>query len=151
MEGWSALTRRLLASPFDPALAAAATAFAFVCIHPFEDGDGRIHRFLIDDMLAKRGFSPPGIVLPVSAAILGQRAAYDQVLERFSNAILPSIDWVWSGDARLVVRNDSIDLYAFFDVTAQAEHLHERFAETIAVDLKDERGSWKCTMQSTGR
>ncbi|MDH3465586.1 MAG: Fic family protein [Gammaproteobacteria bacterium] len=31
----------------DPILQAAATAFGFIYIHPFQDGNGRLHRCLI--------------------------------------------------------------------------------------------------------
>ena len=54
----------------DPVIAAAVLAFGFVYTHPFEDGNGRIHRYLIHHVLAMRGFNPPGVVFPVSAAIL---------------------------------------------------------------------------------
>ncbi|HIP51694.1 MAG TPA: hypothetical protein EYG94_06355 [Campylobacterales bacterium] len=30
-------------------------AFSFVYIHPLEDGNGRIHRYLIHHVLAERG------------------------------------------------------------------------------------------------
>ena len=30
----------------DPIVAAAVLAFGFVYVHPFEDGNGRIHRYL---------------------------------------------------------------------------------------------------------
>jgi Fic family protein len=42
----------------------------FVYIYPFEDGNGRIHRYLIHHVLAARGFNLPGFMFPVSAAIL---------------------------------------------------------------------------------
>jgi Fic family protein len=48
----------------------AAVAFGFVYIHPFLDGNGRLHRFLIHHVLAQKKFTPPGVILPVSAAIL---------------------------------------------------------------------------------
>jgi len=138
MEGWMALTGRLLHSPLDPVLAAAVSAFAFVFIHPFEDGNGRIHRFLIHYALAKGGFSPPGVIFPVSAAILRQRLLYDQALDAFSKPLLSEIEWHWTPNSEVVVENDTLDLYRFFDGTAQAEYLYERVAETIHVDLKEE-------------
>ena len=39
-------------------------------IHPFLDGNGRLHRYLIREELSVLGFTPKGIVLPVSAFIL---------------------------------------------------------------------------------
>jgi hypothetical protein len=138
MEGWRALTERVLTGGLDPVVAAAASSFAFVFIHPFEDGNGRIHRFLIHWVLAQRDFTPPGVIFPVSAAILRQRHLYDRALEAFSRPIMAAIDWRWTPDSRIVVENDTLDLYRFFDATAQAEYLYERVAETIRVDLKEE-------------
>jgi len=51
--------------------------FAFVYIHPFSDGNGRIARFLMNLMLASGGF--PWTVIPVE-----QRAEYMQALESAS-------------------------------------------------------------------
>jgi hypothetical protein len=39
----------------DPVIAAAALAFGFVYIHPFEDGNGRIHRYLMRMSLRAAG------------------------------------------------------------------------------------------------
>ena len=60
-------------SDYDPVLAAALIAFGFVFIHPFVDGNGRIHRYLIHHLLAEKGFVPKGLVFPVSAVILNTR------------------------------------------------------------------------------
>lgn len=138
MQGWFALTERLRNSSLDPVIAAAVSSFAFVFIHPFEDGNGRIHRFVIHSLLAARGFCPPGILFPVSAAILRQRHLYDQALEVFSRSIQPAIDWDFMEDNAIQVKNDTRDLYRFFDATAQAEYLYDRVAETIRVDFKEE-------------
>jgi Fic family protein len=138
MNGWMAMARRLLASPLDPVIAAAVSAFAFVFIHPFEDGNGRLHRFLIHAVLSKRGFSPPGVIFPVSAAILRQRHLYDQTLEAFSRPIMAAIEWDFVEDNAIQVRNDTRDLYRFFDATVQTEFLYARVAETIRVDFKEE-------------
>ena len=95
MDAWMEMERRLVKSDrVDPVIAAAATAFGFVFVHPFDDGNGRIHRFLVQHILAKLGFTPKGLLFPVSAAMLRNRAAYDRVLERYSGSILPFIDFV---------------------------------------------------------
>ena len=125
-------------APLDPVIAAAVSAFAFVFIHPFEDGNGRLHRFLIQYALNRRGFTPPGIVFPVSAAILRQRPLYESALEVFSKPALAATDWDFNADHGIVVRNETRDLYRFFDATVQAEYLYDRIAETIREDFKEE-------------
>lgn len=140
MEGWAALTRRVLDSDLDPVIAAALSAFAFVFIHPFEDGNGRIHRFLMHHVLARRGFSPPGVIFPVSAAILRDRRSYDQVLETFSRPLFEFIRWRWDAKHEIVVENDTDDLYRYFDATAFAEYLYDRVADTVRQDLREELG-----------
>ena len=138
MHGWMALTERMLQAPLDPVIAAAVSAFAFVFIHPFEDGNGRMHRFLIHYALQQRNFTPPGVIFPVSAAILRRRHLYDAVLEAFSKPALAAIDWEFTDDHRAVVNNDTCNLYRFFDATPQAEYLYDRIAETIREDFKEE-------------
>ncbi len=140
MAGWVRLTRRLLDSRVEPVIAAAVSAFTFVFIHPFEDGNGRLHRFLIHAILARQNFSPADIVFPVSAAILRDRRRYDEALEAFSGPLSPFVLWGWTSEQELVVKNDTDDLYRYFDATAQAEYLYDRVAETVRQDLKEELG-----------
>lgn len=65
MEGLAEVVRK---SEGAPALVRAAiVAFGFVFIHPFEDGNGRLHRFLIHDMLTRDKLVPQGMIIPVSA------------------------------------------------------------------------------------
>lgn len=137
MDGWKTLTQRAMTIG-DPVVAAAISAFAFVFIHPFEDGNGRIHRFLMHHVLAKAGFSPKNVIFPVSAAILRDKHRYDKALEAFSKPITDFIDWDFAEDESIIVRNETRELYRFFDATAQAEYLYDRVAETIREDLKDE-------------
>jgi hypothetical protein len=139
MSSWMEMDRRLeLPEGVDPVVAAAAAAFGFVFIHPFDDGNGRIHRFLVHHMLAKRGFTPPGILFPVSAAMLRDRLAYDKALERFSRSIMPFIRYDLDAEKGMTVSNDTLHLYRYFDATAQAEYLYQCIEETIHRDLRDE-------------
>jgi len=46
---------RSVAEHLDPVIGAAVLAFGFVFAHPFEDGNGRIHRYLIHHVLGRRG------------------------------------------------------------------------------------------------
>lgn len=138
MEAWTALTRRVVDGAVDPVVAAALSAFAFVFVHPFEDGNGRIHRFLMHHVLAKRGYGPPGVIFPVSAAILRDRRGYDAVLETFSRPVSEFTRWRWTADREIVVENETSDLYRYFDATPFAEYLHDRVADTVRRDLGGE-------------
>lgn len=137
ISAWQGMAARLAAG-IDPVVAAALVSFGFVFLHPFEDGNGRLHRFLIHKILSERGFTPPGLLFPVSAAILRDRTGYDRCLEAFSGAIQPFIEWHWTAGRSIEVTNDTADLYRYFDATPQVEYLFDRIADTIEVDLKEE-------------
>jgi hypothetical protein len=140
MDAWLMLTTRIEESSVDPVVAAAIVAFAFVFIHPFEDGNGRIHRFLMHQILAKRGYSPDGVIFPVSAAILRDRRSYDDVLETFSKPLLDLIEWRWTTEKEIVVTNETGDFYRYFDATAFVEYFFDRVVDTVRHDLKEELG-----------
>jgi Fic family protein len=118
-------------SEFHPVLTAAVIAFGFVFIHPFVDGNGRIHRYLIHHILAKRKFTPQGIIFPVSAAILDQIVDYRKILESYSHPLLDFIEWKTTKDHNVEVLNDTADYYKYFDATLQAEYLFDCIDYTI--------------------
>ncbi len=122
----------------DPVVAAAMLAFGFVYVHPFGDGNGRIHRYLVHHILAKREFNPAGIIFPVSAAIQERIDDYVQVLESYSKRLLPCIDWTPTGEGNILVQNETADFYRFFDATPHAEFLYSCAQRTIEIDLPDE-------------
>jgi hypothetical protein len=129
---------RQAAQELDAVIAAAVLAFGFVYVHPFEDGNGRVHRYLIHHILSQRGFNPPGVVFPVSAAILEQIDEYRRVLEEYSRRLLPVIEWEPSPNGNVNVANDTADFYRFFDATKQAEFLYACVHQTIQEDLPNE-------------
>ena len=126
------------AQTLDPVVAAAILAFGFVYIHPFEDGNGRIHRYLIHHILAERGFNPPGVVFPVSAAIVKRIDQYRDTLEDYSKRLLPLIEWRPTESFNVRVLNDTGDFYRFFDATPHAEFLYACVQRTIEEDLPAE-------------
>lgn len=140
MDAWVAMMKRLDQDSVDPVIAAAVSSFAFVFVHPFADGNGRIHRFLMHHVLAKRAYSPAGVIFPISAAILRDRRSYDQVLETFSKPLGEFIDWHWTPEQEIVIGNETGDLYRYFDATIFAEYLYDRVADTVRRDLKEELG-----------
>lgn len=122
----------------DPVIAAAILAFGFVYIHPLEDGNGRIHRYLMHHVLARRGFNPPGVHFPVSAAILDRIDDYRRVLESYSARLLPLITWEPTATNNVTVLNDTADFYRYFDATPHAEFLYACVRKTIEEDLPNE-------------
>lgn len=126
------------AAGLDPVIAAAVLAFGFVFAHPFVDGNGRLHRYLIHHELAARGFNPPGVVFPVSATILERIDAYRVALEAYSTRVLPLVRWKPTADGNVEVLNDTADFYRYFDATPQAEFLYACVQKTVEEDLPAE-------------
>jgi len=125
-------------SNIDAVVAAAVLAFGFVYIHPFEDGNGRIHRYLMHHVLSRRGFSPAGVHFPVSTAILERIDEYKTVLESYSARLLPCVKWEPTSQGNVKVLNDTADFYRFFDATPHAEFLFGCVRQTIEEDLPNE-------------
>ena len=136
----------------DPVLQAAATAFGFVYVHPFADGNGRLHRCLIHHVLAERGFTPPGLVFPVSSVMLDRIDAYRTTLQRHSAPLMTWIDWRPTPEHNVEVLNDTADLYRYFDGTEAAEFLFACVERTVNEDLPREidylrRAEWAMTAE----
>jgi Fic family protein len=138
MNGIIAANARMSGDGLDPTVQAAALSFGFVMVHPFEDGNGRLHRFLIHHVLAERGFSPPGILFPVSTAILDAIEDYMRLLRAHSGPLMDHIEWRPTKRGNVEVVNNTFDLYAFFDVTDFAEFLYACVARTVEEDLPRE-------------
>lgn len=122
----------------DPVIAAAVLAFGFVYIHPFEDGNGRIHRWLIHHVLALRGFNPPGVVFPVSSVFHKDISGYKAALESYSARLLPHVQWRPTPKKNVEVLNDTADFYRFFDATRTVEFLFSAVKKTIEFDMPQE-------------
>ena len=137
MEGIAAFDRDP-ARRLDAILAASVLAFGFVYIHPFEDGNGRLHRYLVHHVLAQRGFNPPGLAFPVSAAILDRIEDYRAALEDYSRRLLPAVRWEPTERGNVRVLNDTGDFYRYFDATPQTEFLYGSVQRTIELDLPQE-------------
>ncbi|MDY0344316.1 MAG: Fic family protein, partial [Lentimicrobium sp.] len=138
MNGLINTEKLLFKSHMDAVLCATVLAFGFVFIHPFEDGNGRIHRYLIHHTLARKQFSQQGIIFPVSSAILNKIDEYRKVLEYYSLPLLDFIDWKETKDHNVEVLNETIDYYRYFDATALAEFLYDCVNETIQYIIPNE-------------
>lgn len=138
MEGMEDAHLRMTEGQVHPVVHAAAISYGFVFLHPFEDGNGRIHRFLIHNILARRAFTPEGLMFPVSAVMLKHRADYDASLEAFSRPLLSLVDYTLDEEGRMTVRNDTAKWYRYVDMTSQVEALFRFVEQTVDTELVDE-------------
>jgi hypothetical protein len=151
MEGLRAFEERTRGQ--NPLLRAAALSFGFVYIHPLADGNGRLSRFLINDILRRDGFLPAPVILPVSAVIsesAARRAAYDAALEQLSRPLMATMQAVCTFGA--VVRHEdgvesNLDVtdwgrglatWRYADLTLQSEYLVDVIRHSILRGLKEE-------------
>lgn len=138
IEGVVEYDRRATPRGLDPVVAAAVISFGFVYIHPFEDGNGRIHRWLFHHVLGRADYNPPGVIFPISSAIERRMIEYRNVLESYSSQMLPLIDWRPTQAQNVEVLNETANYYRYFDATAHAEFLYDCVAQTIEKDLPEE-------------
>jgi Fic/DOC family len=122
-----------------PAIIHAATiSYGFVFLHPFKDGNGRIHRFLIHNILSLRGAIPKGLMFPVSAAMLHNRSLYDYSLELFSKPLMELVEYDLDELGQMTVTGKTGNWYRYIDMTAQAEALYDFVTLTVEHELVEE-------------
>ncbi len=139
MEGVVKVGELVKSSTYPVALAAACAAFGFVFVHPFFDGNGRLHRFLLHHLLRLGGFTPPGAVVPVSASMERDIARYAEVLKDYSAPRTAMLDYRLDSDANFIdVRKQPLHLYAFFDATELCEFTLACIERAIDQDLAEE-------------
>lgn len=132
---------------------AAALAFGFIYIHPMRDGNGRIHRFLINDTLIRDQAVPDGVILPVSATITSSidfRAGYDRALEVFSKPFMQryggsyrfgEITTYEDGTRSNFIFDDYDDAcfaWRYPDLTAQVLFTARVVEHTVRIEMADE-------------
>lgn len=123
-----------------PEIRAAIIAFGFVFIHPFEDGNGRIHRFLIHDVLVQDGMVPAGMIIPVSAHMLNNITDYDHILESYSKPLLQRAKYqnAENGEITLLNPNELEGYYRYPDLTEHCIYLTQTIHDSLREDIPDE-------------
>lgn len=142
-EGGSALVR------------AAVLSFGFVYIHPMADGNGRISRFLINDVLRRDRAIPDPFILPVSATITSSvvnRRGYDQILELFSRPLMRRYAGDWRFAAEQIAEDgvhynlefdayqDALAAWRYPDLTDHVDYLGQVVKATIEQEMRKEAG-----------
>ncbi|PWV49063.1 Fic family protein [Chitinophaga sp. S165] len=123
-----------------PEIRAAIISFGFVFIHPFEDGNGRLHRFLIHDILVHDGVVPKGLIIPVSAHMLNNIRQYDSILEKYSKPLMQLIKYNKNKEGGIEVINpQEVEPYFRFpDLTDHCVYLAETIYATLKEDMPEE-------------
>ena len=94
--------------------------------------------FLNHNILARRGYAPEGVMVPISASMLKNPADYDASLESFSRQIMPLVEYSLNEEGRMIVHNDTAGWYRYIDMTPQAEALFRFIDQTIDTELAGE-------------
>jgi hypothetical protein len=134
-------------------LRAAVVSFGFVYIHPMADGNGRISRFLVNDVLRRDGAVPAPFILPISATITNTtraRAGYDHTLEKLSRPLLGKYKERYKFGQQVTYADgvtsnfdfeaygDALHTWRYPDLTPHAEYLGEIVRMTIQDEMKRE-------------
>lgn len=128
------------ASKTDGVIRAAVIAFGFVFIHPFEDGNGRLHRFIIHDILVHDGVVPHGLIIPVSAHMLNHIRDYDHILEKYSKPLMQRIKYERTDAGEIKVTNEK-EVEGYFrypDLTDHCIYLAQTIHATLEEDMPNE-------------
>ena len=132
------MERALSSLSLDCVVLAAIFSFAFVFLHPFDDGNGRIHRFLMHYILTRCGFLEKGMIFPISAVLLKDIVAYNRLLESFSRRVMRKLNYDIDEVGEITVYNESLDYYRYIDFTPIVEGFSQIIQETIETEWKSE-------------
>jgi Fic/DOC family len=138
MDGLVETNRRMAEGSIHPVVQAAITAFGMVLIHPFEDGNGRLHRYLLQHVLGERGVAPCGVALPLSKAISNDIEGYVEALESCQTDRLGLIEWKPTANGNVDVTNDTADLYRYFDASVHGRFLMKCIDRVFERDIPQE-------------
>ncbi|MBP9907307.1 MAG: Fic family protein [Rhodoferax sp.] len=138
-----------------PLVRAGVLSFGFVYIHPMSDGNGRISRFLINDVLRRDKAIPEPFILPVSATITStvvNRRGYDQVLELFSRPFMRRYLDAWRFGPQQIAQDgvhfnlqfdayqDALPAWRYPEMTDHVEYLAQVVQLTIEQEMRKEAG-----------
>jgi len=117
---------------------AAVVSFGLVYTHPFTDGNGRVHRYLIHDILKARNPNQDDLIIPVSASILQDMKSYDRVLETLSKPVIDNCDFELTNSGEIIIHNDIHYFYRYPDLTYHVEFLYKMMSAWVTKDLLPE-------------
>lgn len=137
MAGWEAFVNDATRG-IDPLIKAACAAFGLVYIHPFMDGNGRLHRYVIHHVLARSGLAPPEMIIPVSAVIMKHIPRYHQVLTGFSEAVTRLWDYRRLDDGPEILSHPGAAPYRYPLADAEVRFLRDMLSLTVEQEIPQE-------------
>ncbi|WP_281547061.1 Fic family protein [Pseudoalteromonas sp. PAR1] len=122
-----------------PLIHATVISFGEVYIHPMDDGNGRIHRYLIHDVMKQRE-PEHNFIIPISASILKNQQKYDKTLDSISKPLMAMLDWELDGDNdnKVIINNDIDYMYRYPDFTEHVCFVYEMMESAISTELIEE-------------
>ena len=108
-----------------PVMRCAVAAFGFVYMHPLADGNGRVHRFLVNDVLRRDGVVQAPMILPASSLITSdaaERRSYDSILDAISRPLMRTLAATYRFAEAPTTYPDGIASNFVFDGAESARH-----------------------------
>ena len=123
----------------NPLVIGALASFAFVFVHPFMDGNGRLSRFLFHKAVCKSEVLRQGLVLPISIAMKRNEDQYLQALKSFSAPArrLWEVLMIDEAQFEFTLRGDP-SIYRYWDATPCVEFGLRMAEQSLEVDLRQE-------------
>lgn len=123
----------------DVLVKATCSAFGFVYFRPFLDGNGRLHRFLIQHVLARSALMKAETIIPVSAVIERNIPAYHAVLTAFSRPVTRLWDYRRSdNNDPAILRTPGSRSYRFFEADREVAFLHAMIRQAVQEEIPRE-------------
>jgi len=124
-----------------PLVMGALASFAFVFVHPFMDGNGRLSRFLFHKAVCQSEVLQQGLVLPISSAMKRNEADYLQALKSFSSPArrLWEVTMLDEEHFAFSFQGDA-SIYRYWDATACVAFGLRMAEQALEKDLRQESG-----------
>lgn len=119
-----------------PVVGCAAVSGSFVLVHPFLDGNGRLSRLLISDILFRNSEKGTPII-PVCLGIEARRSEYISTLAALTAPIMKRTLYTVENSFYKLTKCD-IDMYRYPDLTEYTNFLQSVITETIDTQIPKE-------------
>ncbi|WP_227523059.1 Fic family protein [Moraxella osloensis] len=139
-------------------------SFAFVYIHPLADGNGRVHRFLVNDLLYRDGILSEPMILPISSAISDStqhRRDYDKILDTVSKPLMAQLIGEYQFETTQIFEDgikynlhlgnvdNALPIWRFLDLTPHVLYLAKLVSRVIQDEFISRKPLFVSTQSST--